>query len=275
MQLERRLARHLIHVHPERAAAVLERIGAAEAQRLLAGVGPEDAAGVLRRTSLHFSADALFALGPSRTSQILETLALDAAARLARRLEDGFREEVLRRLRTRTARALRTLLRFPDRTAGALMDPEVLALPQDLTAREALARVRSEPERARYNLYVVDREQRLVGVVNLRELFLAPTRSRLCDFMVREPARLPAQADRAALIRHPGWREVHALPVVDDEGVYLGAVRYRTLRDLEGELLSGVGTDADAPAALGELFAAGAAGLLDALVASPGSGKEA
>jgi hypothetical protein len=34
---------------------------------------------------------------------------------------------------------------------------------------------------------------------------------------------------------HPRWRELHTLPVVDDSGRYLGAIRYRTLRRLEVE----------------------------------------
>jgi magnesium transporter len=145
------------------------------------------------------------------------------------------------------------------------MDPEVLALPADVSAGEALDRIRAVPEHARYNVYVVDRDQRLVGVVNLRELLLARPPDRLDDLMVRKPLHLPAMASRADVLAHPGWKEVHALPVVDEQGAYLGAIRYRTLRRLEEELLQRPGEDGDATAALGQLFATAATGLLEAL----------
>jgi hypothetical protein len=82
--------------------------------------------------------------------------------------------------------------------------------------------------------------------------------------MVRNPARLNADADRSLVVSHPGWKRVHSLPVVDDRGGYLGMVRYRTLRQLEEELLGAAQTDANASESLGEVFAAGASGLLDA-----------
>jgi magnesium transporter len=176
------------------------------------------------------------------------------------------REALLAALPPKQARALRSLLRFAQNSAGALMDPGVLALPEDIPAREALRRVRESAADTGDNLYVVDREQLLVGVLNLRELFLARPRILLSDLMLRDPFSIPAAMDAAVLIRHPGWKHVHSLPVVDEQGAYLGAIRYRTLRALEEELARARerGGDADAARALGELLAAGAGGLLDA-----------
>lgn len=68
---------------------------------------------------------------------------------------------------------------------------------------------------------------------------------------------------------------MHSLPVVDEDHHYLGALRYRTLRELEEELLRGRGGDRDTAAALGELFATGAAGLLDALAPAQGGERRA
>lgn len=265
MPLATTLADELLCRHPERAAAVLERTEPGEALAVLARPEPAVAAEVLRHASPGRARAALSAMPRPRAAALLDALELDTAARLARRLDEAASEEVLRQVAAPRARALRALLRFPERTAGALMDPEVLALPQDFRAREALARVREEPGQARYNLYVVDAEQRLVGALNLRELLLAAPDERLADRMVRDPLRILASADRAAVVSHPGWRVVHALPVVDEADRFLGALRYRTLRELEEELLRGRTPERDTAEALGDLFAVGAAGLLDAL----------
>ena len=118
------------------------------------------------------------------------------------------------------------------------MDARVLTLPDDITAGQALARLRRSSRHAHHYLYVVDREERLVGVLNLRELMVTPPRQSLAGLMSRQVAQLPASADRAAILAHPGWREVHALPVVDGAGRFLGVVRHETVRLLEQESVS-------------------------------------
>jgi Mg/Co/Ni transporter MgtE len=265
MSLERRLAEELIREHPERAAGVLSRLEVEEAARVLSRAPAHTAAPVLQRMPPQSSAAVLETFDPERLARALEALPLDAASRLTRRLSAKCAEAAFEKLDPRSSRALRALLRFPENTAGSLMDPNVLALLSDLTAREALQQIRKTPDGARYNVYVIDNEQRLAGVVNIRELLLAKPQSRLADLMVRDPQRLDAHADRSAILTHPGWKEVHALPVVDEEGGYLGAVRYRTLRALEEELLHGRTEDSNARESLGQLFSTGAGGLLDAL----------
>lgn len=269
MSLESRLAEALIRDHPERAASVLERLGREEAVSVVATSEAGLAAAVVSRLSPTLAGAVLAELEPVRAARVLDALALDVAARLARRLPEDARGRALEHVAPRRERSIRSLLRFPEHTAGALMDPDVLALPETFTASESLARVKETPENVHHEVYVVDAAQKLAGVLTLRELLLAPGTARLADLMVRSPVRLDAGDDRSRIVGHPGWREAGALPVVDDAGAYLGAVRYGTLRELEEELLDGRREDGDVQQALGQLFAAGAGGLLDALT-TPG-----
>jgi magnesium transporter len=144
-----------------------------------------------------------------------------------------------------------------------------VALPQDLTAEDALKLLRRTPEHALYNLYVVDRDHHLVGVLNLRELLLAGPKETLSAIMRPALYKVPADADRYSVVSNPGWKEVHSLPVVDQAGHFLGALRYRTFKHLEDEL-RGEETEPGAPtvAALGDLFRAGIAGLVDAMASA-------
>ena len=272
MTLRARLATELVRRHPERAAAVLERSDPQEATRLLQRLPSRDCSEVIRRLTPQRSAAVLQDLPMDRVVEVLELTSIGVASRIARRLDPERLESILTKAPPRLARGIRSMVRFPEGSAGALMDPNVLAVPEDMSAKEALDRVREAPRDARYNVYVVDQEQKLVGVVNLRELFLAKPKVQLCDLMVRRPQALDAGADRSVVIAHPGWKEVHSLPVVDAEGCYLGAVRYRTLRLLEDQLLRRADKDASAQEALGQLFSAGAGGVLDAL-AGPGAAR--
>ncbi len=271
MEIERTLSSALVETHPEEAAAVLESLDPGEAAELLAGESPSRAAGALARVSPHAAAEIVQLLGPARAVGALQRLDPDLVASILRRLPEASREALLHALPDESARPVRRLLRFPAGSAGALMDPSVLALTQDLSAEEALGRVRRAPARVLYNLYVVDRSHVLVGVLNLRELLLARPDAPLSAVMRNDVQRVPADADRHAVAGHPGWREVHSLPVVDEAGRFLGALRYRTLRRLEAEL-RGPEAAAGAPptaSALGDLFWTGVAGLIET-VAGPG-----
>ncbi len=268
MDLETELAREAMSAHPLESAAALERLPAEEAVGLLDRVDAALAATVLRRMATPATAEILRASAPARAATWIAALPLDLAAVCLRRLEEASREAIFSHLPEGRGRALRALLGFPEQTAGALMDPEVLALPLDLSAGEALELVRRNPEHARYNLYVVDREQLLVGVLNLRELLLADARAPLAESMREQVHRLRADADRHTIVSDPGWREVHSLPVVDEGGLFLGAVRYRTLRRLEEELRGARPDEGVTARALGDLFRTGAAGVFEAVAAS-------
>ena len=270
--LESRLAEALLIRHPMRAAVVLEQLGLGPAIAFLSEAPPGQLASVVPLLSQQLASELLRALPMESVAGLLSTSEEDVAARLARGLGDRV-DSVLERLPEERRASLASSLRYPAESAGGLMDPNVLSLPGDLSAEAALARVRELSTNARYNLYVVDREQHLIGVLNLRELLLAAPSSRLDALMIPQPHSLSASAGRASIIAHPGWREAHSLPVVDEQGRYVGAIRYRTLRTLE-ETFRNRAPETETTQALGELLAVGAGGLVRALTASGRPGPE-
>jgi magnesium transporter len=268
MDLERELALEVLAAHPREAAQVAERLPGAAVAELLGSTQAKTCADLLAQMSPLAARRALMAINPDRGAKIVGELPAAVAAPLLRGLPVEARVPLLQALPGTQARAVESMLRFPEGTAGALMDPDVLALCEDLTAEDAVAAVRETPHAARYNLYVLDRAQRLVGVINQRELLLAVPKALLGSFMTRSVHRLPAEADRVAVVSHPAWREVHSLPVVDRDGRYLGAVRYRAFRALE-EALRERRDDASVTArALGDLFRTGAEAVLEMLSSS-------
>jgi magnesium transporter len=268
------LTRAFLEAHPGDAAVLLERLPAAEAAPVLASIEPADAAEVLRRMAAPNGAECLRRMTPQQASPLLGVLPFDRAAALLRRVEPELRESFLAAAPPDVRRPLARLLEYPEGTAGALMDPQVLCCPEDILVGEALARARHTPAHFFDYLYVVDRVQKLVGVLNVRELMLAAPKATLGAVMHTDVARLPARADRAAILAHPGWRAVHALPVVDDAGLFIGAIRYLTLRRLEEDTLEA--GDAERGLAtllsLSELCWIGLSGVLTGLATSFGTG---
>ena len=274
MKLRRRLAVELAERYPDETASALESHRASEAAEFVERLPRATAAGVLQRTIAHPAASILAELPSDTAAEIVARLPIDVAAGYLRRMETASRDAILGELEARRQRSLRSLLRFPENTAGALMDPDVLALPIDIEVSEAVDRVRKAAGHARYNVYVVDREDRLIGVFNLRELLSAKQRQRLAAIAQSNVISISAESGLRAVIEHPGWREVHAIPVVDADGTYLGALRYRTLRRLEAERAPAEPAATATAQALGDLFQVGISGALEALAAAdPASPK--
>ena len=269
MKLYKELAGGLLAAHPLDAARALESLPEDETLVVLAEAPAAHAAETLRCMAPDRAAWVLANLDRDRAVALVEHLGSDLAANILRRTEESARTALIGALEPGAGRALRSLLRFPEGTAGALMDPNVLALPGDLSAEDALAHMRRSPENVRYNLYVVDRDQRLVGVLNLRELLLARRKQSLESIAHTDVLWLPAEADRHEIRTHPAWHDARSVPVVDEHGTYLGAVRYQTLRTLEEELRESEPDSAGQTVeALGDLYATGIACVFGALATS-------
>jgi magnesium transporter len=262
--------------HPSEVARLLEAASDVERAELLRDLGAPTAAPVLAAATPRCAAEALAQLSKEDAARILETLDSGAAAALLLRLPQAEVAALLAPLSAARSAQLRMLLQYGPACAGGRIDPRAPAVPESVTAAEALRRVLREPEGALYYVYVLDDAQRLVGVINLRELMSAPGDRRVDALMVRSPDRLQADDSLERIARHPAWRRVHALPVVDGSGRFLGALRYAVFRAIEAELGHSVsGPDAGRSAsALAELYGLGANALLHLAARSPRSPGE-
>lgn len=234
MQTERLLSEAFIESHPEEAARILERFSPKELAQLFRDLAPGRAAAVLERLEVHQAVRCLAFLSPEETGALISPLALHVSARLLRRMEPQRQEALLASLPSETSSPLRLLLQYPEGTAGTYMDPLVLSLSADLSVGDALRRIRRSSQHLIYYLYIVDQAHVLKGVISLRELMLARHKAQLQSVMHAPVVRLSARADRATIVHHPGWQRFHKMPVVDDRGVLVGVMRYKTLRWLEG-----------------------------------------
>lgn len=269
MKLYKTLSIGLLQSHPEDAARVLEAASEDDALSILAAAPAAVASATLRRMAPHRATAVLEEMDCKRAAAIVEGLGPDLAVSLLRRMNPRPREALVHALAEDHARSVRTLLRYPEGTAGALMDPDVLALPGDLTVEAAHTYIRNAAENVRYNLYVLDREHRLIGVLNLRELLLARRKELLSSIANKDVMSIPATADSHAILTHPAWVEVRSVPVIDAQGVYLGALRYPTLRRLETELLAGDEEGGTSTVeALSELFSTGLVSVFGAVATS-------
>ena len=274
MTAESLLALAFLEGHGTLAARALERLPVADAAAVLEAIPPLTAVRALREMTRLHSATLLAGMPPERAAAILDAAPTDDACAVVRVLDSAEREPVLAALPAPTCAAIRRVLPFPDGTAGAELDPSIFHVADDVLVADVRTRLRQAARDLLYYVYIVSRDGRLVGVLDIPELMLASPRLPVSAAMHRNPEQLQAWMPVALVREHPGWHRFHAMPVVDEDGRLLGAIRYQTLRRLERDAVRIDDDPAHLTArALGELFRVGTAGLI-AGVATAGTTDE-
>ena len=263
MSTELLLARAFAAAHPDEVARFIERLAPEEGAEVLGALELESAAEVLSRTVPLIAATTLSRLDNEAGAQILEACHPSLAAGLLFRMDRATRARLLDAVPPARAEDLKRMTEYGPRRAGGRLDPRAPALPETLSVSEVFERLRAYPAGVMHYVYAIDAERRLTGVVNMRELMLAPPGAPLGTIVKRDPEALFAHDPLEVIARHAGWKRMHALPVIDRERHLLGALRYSTFRAIETELgQAASGPDADQTAsALAELCAVGASAM--------------
>lgn len=188
---------------------------------------PRDAAAAFfQELSSHEQAELVLAMPEGERYLWLRLLAPDDAADLLQQVEPEQRQELLHLLDQTTQKEVSALLAYKEDEAGGLMSPRFARVRPDMTVEEAIAYLRRQSRHLEtiYYVYVLDSQQRLLGVVSFRELLSAPAGRPISSIMHEDVVAVPESLDQEAvaqLFRQHGFL---ALPVVDDQGRVQGIV---------------------------------------------------
>ncbi len=216
----------LAELHPADLATIIDQLAPRDRAGVLAALDDEAAADVFEEMEPETQVEVLEDLDPARAADILEEMSPDDAADLVADLSDETREEILALMERDEAAELGELLAYPEDTAGGMMTTEFVALPATLTAAQAIDRLREmEPDAETiYYVYVTDDDDRLVGVLSLRDLIVAQPGTRISDVMLAEPVAVGALADEDEVAEIVAHYNLLAVPVVDAAGHLIGIV---------------------------------------------------
>ncbi len=251
----------------------------ADAAAVLHEVPAETAARAMHDMNIPYASDVLAHLvdagKATAAAAIVKELTIDDSASIVRVMENERRQPLLDALPETVRDPIVRMLPYADGTAGSVMDPSVFRLTDDVLVADARTRLVRAARELLYYLYIVDREHRLVGVLDIPELMIARARDPVRVAMHREVDKISVFAPVALVREHAGWQRFHALPVVDEEDRLLGAIRYQTLRRLEREASKSGPAPANLTAgALAELFQLGTSGLVAGLAATASTNRD-
>ena len=198
----------------------------AEAEDLLLSLPARDQAELILETSA----------GERRSWMRL--LPPDDAADVVQAAPQAEREGLLALLDEPTRKEVAALLAYAEDDAGGLMNPRYARLRPDMSVDEAITYLRRQArERLEtiYYMYVLDAEQRLLGVVSFRDLFAAPPEKKVRDIMHTEVVTAPESMDQEALSRLFAEHDFLAIPVIDAERHVKGIVTVDDIVDVVQE----------------------------------------
>jgi len=224
-----RAAAHVEALRPPDQAELFDDLALYEQDRLLPQLELEDSADILEKLEEEKAAEVAQRLSPAELTNILSEMEPDEAADLLGDLAPARAAQALARLEG--ADDIRPFLAYPDESAGGLMTTAEVVLHEDMTAAEAISHLRTVAPDAEtvYYLFVVDRRDRLVGVVSLRQLVVAPPRARVGEVMDPDVIFVEAHDDQEVAARLMSRYDLVALPVVDVQGYMLGIITHDDL----------------------------------------------
>jgi magnesium transporter len=164
--------------------------------------------------------------GKEETAHLIEEMSHDDRADLLRRLPVPVRDNLLRLVDEADRRDIAKLIQYPEDTAGALMTTDYAWLPPTITVEEALERLRLQaPDKETINVvYILDEQRRLIGVVSLRDLILAPRRALLSELMRTNIKSVRDTDDREKVVDFFREYDLQAMPVLDADGRLVGII---------------------------------------------------
>lgn len=238
-------------VHPADLADHLENLSLEKQVCALRHMPTEDAAEALAELEGSVAVDVLENLDADVAAQIIAEMEPDDAADVLDELDEEHRDVLLGKLTREDSEELRNLLNFDPDSAAGVMNTELILLEENMTADEAITHIRSEMEdkESPYYAYVVDRNDKLVGVLSLRDLMLARPGTIVGDAVAGQSVvSVPYDMDKGEVANLLSHYNYLAMPVVDYEGHIMGVVTYDDIMDImheeaSADMLGMVGAD--------------------------------
>jgi magnesium transporter len=158
-------------------------------------------------------------------ARLVQEIPSDDAAVLIDKLPEELSSVVLDLIRPKPGGGVSDLLEYEEQTAGRLMNPNVFALSEELTAGESITALQTSRDvEMVFYLYVVDDRRHLVGVVSLRRLLLVPPETPLKRIMTTEVYSARVDTDQEEVARQVASYNLLAIPVVDVENKLVGII---------------------------------------------------
>lgn len=224
-------------LHPVVASEVLEDLDAETVWKVIRHSPNDHLVEIFAYLPVSLQMELVDIIERPRLAELIQHMAADDRVDLLSRMDKDHVEALMPLFAQAERMDIRKLLEYPEDSAGALMTTDYAHLPEDLTVRDALDRLRqlAPDSETIYYIYIVDENRRLDGLISLRELILARPTAKLADIMERDVVSVRVDDDREFAAHEIARYDFIAMPVVDEQNRLVGIITHDDVLDVVQE----------------------------------------
>jgi CBS domain-containing protein len=229
----------LADIHPVDLADILEELDSAQRVTLLEGLDTEQASDTLEEIDPAVQRDIVFSLRKERVAQLIADMTPGQAADVVSVLPAEEKRNILKLLEPGQVAKIEEILEKQDVNILNFTTPNFFKCVPDTTVEQAREKFRAaarEMDVVMY-FYIVNEADKLLGVLDIKEVFMADDSRLLRDLMIENVISLNPDStmkQAANMFVRYGFR---ALPVTDEDEMILGVVPYRDVMQLKHRIL--------------------------------------
>lgn len=232
-------------------AEVVELVDNEQRRAIFDAMDKPTSAEVLEKVDEATRAELFELLKDEELSSIVSHLDPDDAADILSELPEEKISELLARMPTAESAEIKELMRYSEDSAGGIMDPVVISVPEDATVAEAVNKIRaSEIDEDFFSVYVVDKSSKFLGDVRIRFLLTRPESAKIGDLIDPDTIYVNVDTDQEEVRNIFSKNDLIVVPVLDKRHRLVGRITAdRVIEVAEEEaaedLYTMAGTDPD------------------------------
>jgi len=194
----------------------------------------EKIAEYISELSTELQSSLLNAMSKKQASEILEEMDTDEAVDFLTEIAPEESRELLDLMPKEEAEEIEELMKYEENTSGSIMNNEFVTLPEQLTTEQAIEHIREMSPEAEmiYYVYVLDKRERLIGVLSLRDLIVADAKKRVSEIMEEDVISVLDTEDREVAARMISDYDFLAIPVINKKGMMVGIITVDDIIDV-------------------------------------------
>ena len=221
--------------HASEIALLFEKLPQDDRERIINILPTEVASKVISEMDgEHHPEDLLLNLHPDKRSEIVEELDYDDATDIISQLDEEDQHEILRDIDQEDAKSIRALLKYPEDSAGGIMNSQIVKVNIRLDKKDALEEIirQSEEMEEFYTIYVIDDEEVLQGMLSIKNLLRARADAHVLDLVNTDFVYVKAEMDQEDVASLISQYNLTTIPVVDDNMKLLGRITVDDIMDV-------------------------------------------
>lgn len=165
---------------------------------------------------------------------IFEQMSKDDVVDLLGELPFSTRKAVLKKMKEQDRKIIESLQKFPSDSAGGIMTTEYIALNENLTMAQALAKIKEiAPESEIISvIYLLNNEKQLVGTINLRQILIHKDNDLLKTFQDKVFLTVYPDMDQEEVSQIVSKYDLIAIPVINHRQQLLGIITVDDIIDV-------------------------------------------